>query len=97
MVLGVDFTTMSRYQPDGAVTIVGAWTRTGAPVIFPVGTRLPAGGPNLHTQVFQTRCAGAARHYRRGPGLGAGARARGGYPHRGGRAHQCSRAGCGAS
>ena len=55
LVLGVDFTTMSRYHRDGAVTIVGAWTRTGAPVIFPVGTRLPVGGPNLHTQVFQTR------------------------------------------
>ncbi len=55
VVLGVDFTTMSRYHRDGAVTIVGAWSRTGAPVIFPVGTRLPVGGPNLHTQVFQTR------------------------------------------
>jgi len=55
VVLGVDFTTMSRYHQDGAVTIVGAWSRTGAPAIFPVGTRLPFGGPNLHTQVFQTR------------------------------------------
>ena len=54
-VLGVDFTTMSRYDPDGAVTIVGAWSGTGTPAIFPAGTRLPAGGPNLHTQVFQTR------------------------------------------
>ena len=54
VVLGVDFTTMSRYHPDGAVTVVGAWSRTAAPVHFPVGTRLPAGGPNLHTQVFQT-------------------------------------------
>jgi len=54
-VLGVDFTTMSRYLPDGAVTIVGVCSGTGTPVIFPVGTRLPAGGPNMHTQVFQTR------------------------------------------
>ena len=53
-VLGVDFTTMSRYDPDGAVTIVGAWSGTGTPAIFPAGTRLPAGGPNLHTQVFRT-------------------------------------------
>ena len=53
-VLGVDFTTMSRYDPDGAVNIVGAWSGTGTPVIFPAGTRLPAGGPNLHTQVFRT-------------------------------------------
>src|SRR5271157_1323584 len=53
-VLGVDFTTMSRYHPDGAVTVVGAWSGTDIPVIFPAGTRLSAGGPNLHTQVFQT-------------------------------------------
>src|SRR5271157_1574332 len=57
-VLGVDFTTMSRYHPDGAVTIVGAWSGTDIPVIFPVGTRLSAGGPNLHAQVFQTRQPG---------------------------------------
>ena len=53
-VLGVDFTTMYRYHPDGAALIVGAWSGTGAPVTFPVGTRLPTGGPNLHTQIFQT-------------------------------------------
>ena len=53
-VLGVGFTTMSRYHPDGAVTVVGAWSGTGIPVIFPAGTRLSAGGPNLHTQVFHT-------------------------------------------
>ena len=53
-VLGVGFTTMSRYHPDGAVTVVGAWSGTGIPVIFPAGTRLSAGGSNLHTQVFQT-------------------------------------------
>jgi len=53
-VLGVDFTTMYRYHPDGAALIVGAWSGTSAPVTFPVGTRLPAGGQNLHTQIFQT-------------------------------------------
>ena len=57
-VLGVDFTTLYRYHPDGAMTVVGAWSRSGAPVHFPVGTRLPAGGPNLHTQIFQTRQPG---------------------------------------
>ena len=54
-VLGVDFATMWRYHLDGAVTVVGAWSGTGAPVTFPVGSRVPAGGANLHTQVFQTR------------------------------------------
>ena len=57
-VLGVDFTTLYRYHPDGAMTVVGAWSRTGAPVHFPIGTRLPAGGSNLHTQIFQTRQPG---------------------------------------
>ena len=56
-VLGVDFTTLSRYHPDGAMTIVGAWSRSGGPVHFPIGTRLPA-GRNLHTQVFRTRQPG---------------------------------------
>jgi len=57
-VLGVDYTTMMRYHPDGAVTIVGAWSGTGAPVVFPVGSFVPAGGANLHTQVFKTRHQG---------------------------------------
>ncbi len=52
--LGVDFATMSRYHPDGAVTVVGVWSRSGAPPYFPIGTQLPAGGANLHAQVFQT-------------------------------------------
>jgi len=54
-VLGADRMSLSRYRPDGAMTIVGAWSRTDADVPFPVGTRLPAGGANMHTQVFQTR------------------------------------------
>jgi signal transduction histidine kinase len=53
-VLSADLTTMSRYDPDGALTIVGAWTRTGEAVPFPAGTRLGHGGRNLHTLVFQT-------------------------------------------
>ena len=53
-VLSADLTTMSRYHPDGALTIVGSWTRTGESVPFPVGTRLEHGGRNLHTFVFQT-------------------------------------------
>jgi signal transduction histidine kinase len=54
-VFGVDFANMSRYHPDGAMTVVGAWSRIGFPRYFPVGTQLPAGGANIHTQVFQTR------------------------------------------
>ncbi len=53
-VAGVDFISIGRYHPDGGETIVGAWSRSGAPPHFPIGTRLPADGRNLHTQVFRT-------------------------------------------
>ncbi len=43
---------MSRYDPDGAVTVVAAWSSTGAAV--PVGTRMSMGGRNVHTLVFET-------------------------------------------
>ena len=52
-VLGVDYTAMSRYEPDGARTVVAAWARSGSPVV-PVGTREILGGPNVPTLVFET-------------------------------------------
>ena len=51
--LGVDYTAMSRYEPDGARTVVAAWARSGSPVV-PVGTREILGGPNVPTLVFET-------------------------------------------
>src|SRR5271157_4315772 len=38
LVLGVDYTATSRYEPDGVRTVVAAWARSGFPVV-PVGTR----------------------------------------------------------
>ena len=35
--LGADYATMARYDPDGARTVVAAWSSTGA--AFPVGSR----------------------------------------------------------
>ena len=52
-VLGVDYTAMSRYEPDSARTVVAAWARSGSPVV-PVGTREILGGPNVPTLVFET-------------------------------------------
>jgi signal transduction histidine kinase len=49
--LGTHHATMSRYDPDGTITVVAAWSSTGA--AFPVGTRVSLGGRNLHTLVFQ--------------------------------------------
>jgi signal transduction histidine kinase len=51
--LGAHHATMSRYDPDGTATVVGSWSRSGA--AFPLGTRMPLGGRNAHTLVFQTR------------------------------------------
>jgi len=50
--LGADYTTMSRYDPDGTVTVVASWSSTGA--AFPVGTQVRLGGRNVSTVVFQT-------------------------------------------
>jgi GAF domain-containing protein len=53
--LKVDFTVLSRYEPDGAVTVVGAWGRVPVSRPRPIGLRLELGGHNLHTLVSQTR------------------------------------------
>jgi GAF domain-containing protein len=54
-VLSVGFTVLSRYEADGAATVLGAWTRTGAAFPVPLGTRIELGGRNVHTLVFRTR------------------------------------------
>jgi signal transduction histidine kinase len=51
--LRADFATMSRYRPDGSITVVAAsgWAKG----VFAVDSRWSYGGPNLHTAVYQTR------------------------------------------
>ena len=51
--VSADFTSLWRYDPDGAVTTVGNWG-AGRPYPMPVGTWIPAGGANVHTDVFRT-------------------------------------------
>ena len=51
--LSADATLMSRYDPDDAATIVGAWASTGDEPA-PLGMRLSLGGRDLHTLVFQS-------------------------------------------
>jgi GAF domain-containing protein len=53
-VLRADLTTLSRYYPDGAGTVVGTWSKPGVALPIPVGLRLECGGRNLHAVVFQT-------------------------------------------
>jgi signal transduction histidine kinase len=50
--LPVAFTRMGRYEPDGTVTFVAAWSRAGER--FPGGARLMRGGKNLITIVAET-------------------------------------------
>jgi signal transduction histidine kinase len=52
--LEVDSTFLVRYDQDDMVTIVGTWTRTGAPAPRPVGSRFKLGGRNVTTLVVQT-------------------------------------------
>jgi signal transduction histidine kinase len=49
-----DAALMSRYDPDEAATIVGAWRSADAAGVPPVGSRMSLGGRDLHTLVFQT-------------------------------------------
>jgi GAF domain-containing protein len=50
--LGVGHAVLSRYDPDGTVSVVAAWSSAGAAA--PVGTRVSLGGHNVHTLVYQT-------------------------------------------
>jgi signal transduction histidine kinase len=68
--LGADHATMSRYGPDGVITMVAAWSSTGA--AFAVGTRWSVGGRNLHTLVFQTGRAARIDDYAGASGPSAG-------------------------
>jgi GAF domain-containing protein len=52
--LGADLTILGRYDPDGAVTAVGAWSGTGAAPPLP-GTRSTLGSQNPASLVFRTR------------------------------------------
>jgi GAF domain-containing protein len=51
-VLDVDFTSLSRYDPDDTATIVASWSGTGA--AFTAGIGVSLRGRNVHTLVFHT-------------------------------------------
>jgi signal transduction histidine kinase len=50
--LGADYATMGRYEPDGQRTVVATWSSTIA--AFPVGARVTLGGRNVSTLVWET-------------------------------------------
>jgi signal transduction histidine kinase len=51
-VLGAEYATMGRYEPDGPRTVVATWSSTIA--AFPVGARVTLGGRNVSTLVWET-------------------------------------------
>jgi signal transduction histidine kinase/HAMP domain-containing protein len=51
--LGADVTAVGRYEPEGAVTSVAVWSRTGRGP--PTGFRTILGDRNVSTLVFETR------------------------------------------
>jgi signal transduction histidine kinase len=52
--LDVDFTALMRSDPEDMITVVGAWTSTGAAAPSPVGSRFELGGRNVSTLVLRT-------------------------------------------
>jgi signal transduction histidine kinase len=48
-----DFAFLNRYTPDGIGAFVGAWAAAGVPAVA-AGVRLPLGGRNVTSLVFQT-------------------------------------------
>jgi GAF domain-containing protein len=52
--LAADFAILVRYDPQDTLEVVGTWVRTGDPPATPVGGRLPLGGRNVTSLVYQT-------------------------------------------
>ena len=52
--LHVDYTVLSRYDPDGLVTVVGGWARADPGRPLAIGLRLKPEGQNMHALVFRT-------------------------------------------
>jgi len=60
--LGVEITTMIRYESDGTSTIVASWREGGKPFLV-VGDRQPLGGNNLATIIAETHSPARLDHY----------------------------------
>ncbi|HEY2319130.1 MAG TPA: GAF domain-containing protein [Solirubrobacteraceae bacterium] len=59
--LPVDFADLSRYEPDGTVTILATWGITRA--VLPSGARLRLGGKNVSTVVAETGASARIENY----------------------------------
>jgi signal transduction histidine kinase len=59
--LGTQHAVMCRYDRDGGISVVAAWSEANPAV--PVGKRMNPGGDNVHTLVFQTGRAARMANY----------------------------------
>jgi GAF domain-containing protein len=59
--LSVEYAGLGRYEPDGAITFVAGWGRTGHHIA--VGGRRSLGGINVATLVFETSRAARLDNY----------------------------------
>jgi signal transduction histidine kinase len=69
--LDCDYTVLSRYDPEGAVTVVGGWARTDPGRPLAVGARLEPGGRNMHALVFRTHQPSRIDNYANASGQAA--------------------------
>jgi len=69
--LDVNYASMSRYDADGAVTIVAGWERAGSVRGGLVGARVKLGGQNVATLVFETGRPARTENYADAMGPGA--------------------------
>jgi signal transduction histidine kinase len=64
--LGASYASIGRYDPDGARTMLAAWSSSGP--TFPIGAREMLGGRNVPTLVFQTGAAARIDDHREASG-----------------------------
>jgi signal transduction histidine kinase len=53
-IVGADSTSIERCEPDGTVTVVGSWSKSGAPQLFTTGSRLPVEDGSVSALVLQS-------------------------------------------
>ena len=63
LVFCADYAALSRYEPAAAVTVMGAWNRTGSDPVVPVGSSVALDGENAASRVLATGRPARVDHY----------------------------------
>jgi len=69
--LGADLTAIGRFDPDEVMTVLGAWSSTGAAMPLTVGTQATLGGDNMSTVIYKTSRPARIDNYRHATGEAA--------------------------